>query len=75
MSADADRQATHDQIRERFLTNPEYRSRLRSDPVDTLESELGTLTEEERTWIADLTAGGGTDDELIDQVKGKVGAW
>jgi hypothetical protein len=75
MSADADRQAQYDQLRERFLSDPQFRAQVRSDPAGTLEGELGALTDEEREWISDAAPGAQTDDELVAQVSGKVGAW
>ena len=52
MSADPDRQATYDQLRERFSNDPEFRAELRANPTGTLQGVLGELTDEERRWIS-----------------------
>ena len=73
MSPEPDRQAAYDQLREKFLADPEFRSQFVADPVGTLEREFGPLTDAERARVASL--GDVSADELVDQLKGKVGAW
>lgn len=73
MSADAGREALYAQLRERFLSSPEYRAALRSDPVGTLEADLGPLGDDERRWVQDVAGVG--DEELVARVRGRVGAW
>ena len=72
---ESDRQAGYDQIRERFLADPEFRSALRADPTATLEPILGELTEQEMKWVGTLPDASTSDDELVARVRTGVGAW
>ena len=73
MSPDTDRESQYPALRERFLNDPEFRARFRSYPVATTEAEFGDLTDDERAQLTRLAAG--SDEELVEQVRGKVGAW
>jgi hypothetical protein len=76
MNASADRQALYAEIRERFLSDPEFRTEMRRDCRDTLTSVLGPLTDEEEQWVRDLPDPSKSDEELIEMVRsGRVGAW
>ena len=64
----------YDQIRERFLSDPEFRGTLRANPTGTLEVVLGDLTDEELRWTSEITDT--MDQELVDQVRsGRFGFW
>ena len=74
MPADADRQASYDQIRERFLNDPEFRKTLRANPAGTLQVVLGDLTDEERRWTSEIVDS--LDQELVDRISaGRYGFW
>jgi len=73
MPPESDRQAVYDQLREQFLTDPDFRSRFEADPAGTMESALGPLTDEERQWVSGL--GDVSGDDLVERIKGRVGAW
>lgn len=76
MAADEDREAQYDQIRERFLADPEFRAEMRADAVGTLTGVLGELTEQERQWVRELPDASTSEEELVDQVTTqRVGAW
>ena len=76
MPTDPDRQARHDEIRERFLADPEFRAAVQSDPTGTLEAELGELTDEERTALSDLAAEPGSGEDIVAHIRSRgVGAW
>jgi hypothetical protein len=66
MTDDSSREATYRSIRERFLSDPEFRDQLTKDPAGTLESILGPLTEQERDAIVAAPTGA---DELLDYVR------
>jgi hypothetical protein len=68
-----DRQAAYDELRERFLTEPSFRSEFLADPAATMERSLGSLTDDERAWIASIS--GVSGDDLAEQLRGGVGAW
>lgn len=75
MTDGSSREAEYDMIRTRFLSDPEFRDQLTKDPVGTLESILGPLTEQERGWVVAAPTGA---DELLAQVKQNpppVGLW
>lgn len=73
MSPDTDREDQYPLLRERFLNDPEFRARFRSDPVGTTEAEFGDLTDDERSRLRELATG--SDDDLVAQLSGKVGSW
>lgn len=73
MSPDTDRESQYPLLRERFLSDPDFRARFRTDPVGTTEAEFGDLTDDEREQLRGLATG--SDEELVEQVRGKVGAW
>lgn len=76
MPADPDRQALHDQLRERFLSDPDFRAAVTADPVATLEATLGTLTDEEREAVTTLTATPRSEEELVEHLRsGGLGSW
>lgn len=69
MSTELNRQA----VSERFLSDPDFRTRFQADPAGTVESELGTLTIPERRWLASLDNASGED--LLIRLKGASEAW
>lgn len=70
MSTDADRQALYRQVRNRFITDPDYRAAMRSDTVGTLEGTLGELTPEEREWVSrELPDPSTSDADLVNWVQ------
>ncbi len=74
MPADADRQASYEQIRERFLNDPDFRKTLRANPTGTLQVVLGDLTDEERCWTSEIVDS--LDQELVDRISsGRYGFW
>jgi hypothetical protein len=74
MPADAERQASYQQIRERFLNDPEFRQTLRANPTGTLQAVLGDLTEEERRWTGEIIDS--LDQELVERISsGRYGFW
>lgn len=73
MPPESDRQAIYDQLREKFLSDTEFRAQFLADPAGTLENALGPLTDSERQWVADL--GDISGEELAAQVSQKVGSW
>lgn len=73
MPVESDRQAAYDQLRERFLADPQFRTEFLADPADALGSALGQLTDAERTWVASL--GDTSGDDKVKQLKGQVEAW
>jgi hypothetical protein len=76
VSDNPDRQALYDEIRQRFIEDPDFRIKLRADPVATLQEILGELTKEERTFAAGLTLGSTSDFNLVEQLKRRPpGAW
>ena len=76
MSDNPDRQASYDEIRQRFTEDPDFRIRLRADPVATLQEILGELTTEERNFAAGLAFGSTSDFNLVEQLKRRPpGAW
>ena len=44
MPVDPERQASYDQLRERFLNDPDFRAAVTADPTGALEGVLGPLT-------------------------------
>lgn len=76
MPVDPERQAGYDQLRERFLNDPEFRAAVTADPTGALEGVLGPLTPEERQAVSDITATPRSDDELVEHIRsGGVGSW
>ena len=76
MPVDPERQASYDQLRERFLNDPEFRAAVTADPTGALEGVLGSLTPEESQAVRDITATPRSDDELVEHIRsGGVGAW
>jgi hypothetical protein len=76
MSVDPERQASHDRLRERFLSDPDFRAAVTADPTGALEGVLGPLTAEESQAVSDITATPRSDDELVDHIRsGGLGAW
>ena len=75
MTDGSSREAKYDSIRNRFLSDPEFRDQLTKNPAGTLESILGPLTEQERDWIVAAPTGA---DDLLNQVMQNpppVGIW
>lgn len=75
MTDGSSREALYDTIRTRFLSDPEFRDQVTKDPVGTLESILGPLTDQERDWVIAAPTGA---DELLTQVRQSpppVGLW
>ena len=76
MPVDPERQAGYDQLRERFLNDPEFRAAVTADPTGALEGVLGSLTAEESQAVSDITATPRSDDELVEHLRsGGVGSW
>lgn len=76
MPVDPERQAGYDQLRERFLNDPEFRAAVTADPTGALEGVLGSLTPEESQAVSDITATPRSDDELVEHIRsGGVGSW
>lgn len=76
MPADNDRQAAHDELKERFLSDPAFRATVMADPEAALQDALGPLTDEEREAVATLTATPRTEAELVEQLRsGGLGSW
>lgn len=69
MSDNADRRASYDDIRQRFIEDPDFRIALRADPVAVLQEALGELTPDERSFAAGLAAGSTSDFNLVEQLK------
>lgn len=76
MPADPDRQARYDVLRERFLSDPDFRATVTADPTAALEGVLGSLTAEESRAVADIAATPRSDDELVAHIRsGGLGSW
>ena len=76
MPVDPERQAGYDQLRERFLSDPDFRAAVTADPTGALEGILGPLTPEERQAVRDILATPRSDDELVEHIRsGGVGSW
>ena len=77
MSTNADRSALYEQIRQRFVNDPDFRAQMRSNTVGTLESVLGELSAEEREWVSsELPDPATADADLITWVQQKPpGSW
>ena len=76
MPVDPERQSGYDQLRERFLSDPDFRAAVTADPTGALEGVLGPLTPEETQAVADITATPRSDDELVEHIRsGGVGSW
>jgi len=76
MPVDPERQAGYDQLRERFLSDPDFRAAVTADPTGALEGVLGPLTPEERQAVSDILATPRSDDELVEHIRsGGVGSW
>ena len=76
MSVDPERQAGYDQLRERFLSDPDFRAAVTADPTGALEGVLGTLTPEDSQAVSDITATPRSDDELVEHIRsGGLGSW
>jgi len=75
---DESRAAKYDLIRKRFLSDPEFRDQVAKDPSGTLESILGPLTDQERSWLDESVESSASTDELLDRVRMQpppVGIW
>ena len=76
MPVDPERQSGYDQLRERYLNDPDFRAAVAADPTGALEGVLGPLTPEETQAVADITATPRSDDELVEHIRsGGVGSW
>jgi hypothetical protein len=76
MPVDPERQASYDQLRERFLSDPDFRAAVTADPTGALEGVLGPLSSEESQAVRDITATPRSDDELVEHIRsGGLGAW
>jgi hypothetical protein len=75
MATDATRQVKYDEIRERFIADPDFRAELRADTVGTLTGILGELTEQERQWIREMPDASTSDDDLVEQLTNHAMAW
>ena len=71
MSTDADRSALYEEIRQRFVNDPDFRAQMRSNTVETLESVLGELSPEEREWVNSGPDPATSDAELITRAQQK----
>jgi len=72
MSTDADRSALYEEIRQRFVNDPDFRAQMRSNTVETLESVLGELSPEERERVnSGLPDPATSDAELITRAQQK----
>ncbi|MFG1609667.1 hypothetical protein [Actinoplanes sp. NPDC049265] len=69
MSGREDRLASYDEIRRRFIEEPQFRIALRADPVATMEAILGELTEDERHWAQGLAFGSKSDYNLVELLR------
>lgn len=78
MTDESSRAAKYELIRSRFLSDPEFRDQVAKDPSGTLESILGPLTDQERTWLDGPVESSASTDELLDRVRMQpppVGIW
>ncbi len=78
MTEGTSRSAQYEAIRSRFLNDPEFRDQVAKDPTGTLESILGPLTDQERSWLDDAAVASSSPEALLDRVKTQtppVGLW
>ena len=76
MPVDPARQSSYDHLRERFLSDPDFRAAVTADPTGALEGVLGPLSPEESQAVRDITATPRSDDELVEHIRsGGLGAW